>query len=134
MQNLLKRQIDEFEKEPQIYALHTILHALHTQGLLSDNPASVCIEREGMSPVYPCGRGYDEYYERASLDFNQIDWAFEHNQFWFNGPIKTLWIELDTKNPIVDVGRAKWLVTNMAKNRGLKIKFEKYIGPNADLR
>lgn len=78
--------------EDQTYALHTIIHSFENRGLLSDSPASVCIEREGRS-VYPCGRGY------PGLDLSQIDWAFEHKKFWFSGPIKTLWIELNSKGP-----------------------------------
>ena len=117
--------------EEQSYALHTILHAFDNKGLLSDDPASVCIEREGYRSVYPCGRGY------PSLDFSQVDWAFEHKQFWFNGTIKTLWIELDTEKAEIDehaIEFSKWLAVNMAEKRGFTIVFERYTGPDADRR
>lgn len=111
--------------EEQIYALHTILHAFETKGLLSDDPLSICIEREGYPPVYPCGRGY------AGLDLHQVDWAFENNQFWFGGAIKTLWLELDAKSEIdaSKVELSKWLAVTMARKGGFTIRFEKYTEP-----
>lgn len=117
--------------EEQIYALHTILHAFDNKGLFSDNPASVCIEREGDRSIYPCGRGY------PGLDLSQIDWALEHNKFWFSGTIKTLWIDLDTEKAKIDADKvelSKELVITLAENRGFNIIFERYIGPDADRR
>jgi len=114
--------------EEQCDALHTILHALDTKGLLSDDPASVCIEREGYPSVYPCGRGY------PGLNFNQVDWAFEHKQFWFNGTIKTLWIELNKEKADIDASKveiSKWLAVTMAEKRGFTIIFKRYAGPEA---
>jgi len=114
--------------EEQIYALHTIIHSFENEGLLSDDPASVCIEREGYRSVYPCGRGY------PGLDFNQIDWAFENKKFWFNGKIKTLWLELDTKKAEIDANKVEFfknLAIKMAEERGFNIEFERYKGSNA---
>ena len=117
--------------EEQIYALHTIIHSFENEGLLSDDPASVCIEREGYRSVYPCSRGY------PGLDLSQIDWAFENKKFWFNGTIKTLWIDLDTEKAEINADKvefSKELVINLTENRGFNIIFERYRGPDADRR
>jgi len=108
--------------------LHTILHSFENKRFLSDDPASVCIEREGYRSVYPCSRGY------PGLDLSQIDWAFEHKKFWFNGTIKTLWIDLDTKKDEIDSDKVEFykdLAIKMAEERGFNIVFKIYKGPDA---
>ena len=109
------------ENPVQANALYKIVKSLSNLGLLQDDPLSVCIEREGRKPVYPCSRGYPK------LDLSQLEWAREKGGFWFLGQIKTIWIELDEKqkqtwNSEAFIRR----FMEMAETAGFCLKFERY--------
>jgi len=63
--------------------------------LVSHDPTSVQIKRQGRGRIYPCRRSSG----RDVLDLSQLRWADEKGQFWFMGPIKSLVAVID-KNPI----------------------------------
>ena len=75
---------DEPEFPGQTEAVHMILEYLLDKEVLSDDPSTVEMTREGDPSVFPCRRG------DPRLDTSQINWALEKGKWWFAGPIKQL--------------------------------------------
>lgn len=113
----------DLKEAKQVRALYIIMHALDSKGILSDDPYSVCIEREGRKSVYPCGRGY------PGLNLNQVDGAAKNGKFWFSDGIKTLWLEVDKeRSKDFNLELEAWKVRKMAEGVDFSVKFDRYTG------
>jgi len=75
----------------QIKAVHAILDFLLEKQVLSNDPLTVELSREGNPPVFPCGRIVQaKAYTQNALNMDQINWALKEGKWWFIGPIQRL--------------------------------------------
>ncbi len=111
------------ENPVQSKATYMILRNLLDHDLLSSDPYTVAIEREERPPVYPCRRGFPG----GPISIEQLEWANRERKFWFLGPIKILWIELDEKKKQEkNINAITELLKQNAENAGFCLKFERY--------
>jgi len=101
-----------------------ILRNLLDHDLLSSDPYTVAIEREERPPIYPCGRGVPS----GPISIDQLEWANKEGKFWFLGPIKILWIELDNKKKkqCNNINAITRLLKQIAEDAGFCLRFERY--------
>ncbi|GAH05768.1 unnamed protein product, partial [marine sediment metagenome] len=123
LEDRIKEQELDLKESKQVRALYIIMHALDSKGILSDDPYSVCIEREGRKSVYPCGRGY------PGLDLNQVDGAAKSGNFWFSDGIKILWLEVDKeRSKDFNMKLEALKIRKVAEGACFSVEFDRYMG------
>ena len=71
--------------------IYQIVRNLPQQGRISGNPENIQIQRLRREAIRPCGKSS----RPVPLKLNQLEWATRKGHFWFNGPVKSLKVNLD---------------------------------------
>jgi len=71
--------------------IYQIVRNLLQQGRISGNHDNIQIQRLRREAIRPCGKSSPP----IPLKLNQLEWATRKGHFWFNGPVKSLKLNLD---------------------------------------